>query len=435
MQVSFVVLAIPFFLALIAIEQVITRRQGSRGLSVEDAVSNLGCGIVQQLVQLPVRTASFAAYLWVYGHLRLVSFPSTPWTWGLCFLGADFLAYGYHRMGHRVAVLWAAHEVHHQSEGLDLTVSLRVPALDYYYWAFDLPLALLGFPPGMFLAVSSFVSIYGFSSHTRTIGRLGPLEWLFVTPSHHRLHHASNREYLDRNYGKVLIVWDRIFGTFVKESEEPRYGLTVPLGSWNPLWANARAFVELARRVRSTARLRDRLRGLFLPPGWKPAGAYDSAPTSRPPAATLVPRIEAPRLYVTAQFLPAVVATIALLNLRRQLATPTFAACAVLVIATLATLGGLLDRRSWAGRAELLRVGVTATLALLIVPTSPRAAVLELVFSAAALLWLTSPGNRRACRGRWAAVLRHPAVVEAPRAARSDRSARVAVYERARRSA
>jgi hypothetical protein len=189
------------------------------------------------------------------------------------------------------------------------------------------------------------------------------------------------------------------------------------LASWNPLWANAHAFVELARKVRSTARLQDGLRGLLLPPGWSPAGAGDSAPTSRPLAATLAPRIDSRRLYVIAQFLPAVVATIALLNLRRQLATLAVAAGAVLVIATLATLGGLLDRRSWAWRTELLRVGVTATLALLIIPTSPRVAILGLAFSAAALLWLTSPGNRRACRDRWAAVLGHPALVEAPRVA------------------
>ena len=405
MQVNLVVLAIPVFFALIGIEQLITRLQARRGLSLESAVSNLGCGMLQQFVQLPIRTASFATYAWVYGHFRVVSLPSTRWTWVLCFLGADFLAYWYHRMSHRVAMLWAAHEVHHQSEGLDLTVALRVPAFDYYYWAFDLPLALLGFPPGMFLVASSVVSIYGFSSHTCTIRGLGPLEWLFVTPSHHRLHHASNSEYLDRNYGKVLILWDRIFGTFVEQDQEPIYGITVPLRSWNPLWANVHPFAELVRKLRRTQRYADRLRVLVRPPGWSPGEAARKEPTKHPVTASpdrAADSVEAPRLYVLAQFLPTLLVAIALLNVRGQLATPTLALGAALLTATIATLGGLLDVRSWAWRVELLRVGFVAGLALVLIPCSPPIAVLVATFSFVMAFWLTS--RRESSTGSGAAA-------------------------------
>jgi sterol desaturase/sphingolipid hydroxylase (fatty acid hydroxylase superfamily) len=390
MQVNLVVLAIPIFLTLIGIEQLITWRQARRGLSLEDAVSNLGCGMLQQFVQLPIRTASFAAYVWVYGHFRVVELPSNPWTWALCFLGVDFLAYWYHRLSHRVAMLWAAHEVHHQSEGLDLTVSLRVPAFDYYYWAFDLPLAFFGFPPGMFLVASSVVSIYGFSSHTRTIRRLGPLEWLFVTPAHHRLHHARNREYLDRNYSKVLILWDRIFGTFVEEAEEPIYGITTPLRSWNPLWANVHPFAELVRKLRRTRRLADGLRVLIRPPAWSPADADkadEGEPTRQMDAARAdgaAGPLKAPRGYVLAQFLPTMLVTIALLNVRGQLAISTLALGAALVAATMATLGGLLDGRSWARRVEVFRVGVVGGLAVLMISSWLPAAAAVVTFSAAA---------------------------------------------------
>lgn len=390
MQVNLVVLAIPFFFALIGLEQLITRLQARRGLSLEEGVSNLGCGMLQQFVQLPIRTASFAAYVWVFDHFRLMSLPATPWIWVLCFLGADFLAYWYHRLSHRVAMLWAAHEVHHQSEGLDLTVALRVPAFDYYYWMFDLPLALIGFPPGMFLVVSAAVSIYGFPSHTRTIKRLGALERLFVTPSHHRLHHARNTEYLDRNYGKVLILWDRIFGTFVEQDEEPIYGIPIPLRSWNPLWANVQPLAELARKVRRTEGLADRLRVLVLPPAWSPGGMDAKERAERPNASgadRTLGDFLAPRLYVLAQFVPAVLGAIALLNVRGELATSTFAIGAALLATTVAALGGLLDGRSWAWRVELVRVGIMAVLALMI-PALPVAALLVTagVFVA---FWLT----------------------------------------------
>ena len=369
MQFHMAVLAIPVFLALIVLEQVIERAQQRRGLSLEELVSNLGCGIFQQFVQMPIRVVSFAAYVWVYTHLRLVSIPSAPWAWFLCFLTADLMAYWYHRLSHQVAAFWASHEVHHQSEGLDLTVSLRVPALDYYFWVFDLPLALLGFPPAMFLFASALVSIYGFSSHTRMVGTLGPLEGLLVTPSHHRLHHARNPEYLDRNYGKVLILWDRLFGTFVAEGAAPIYGTPIPLKSSNPIWANLRPVVELIRKVRRTRSLTNRLRVLLMPPAWRPADSGRQDPMAEAGALHTGSKTgggKNPRPYVLGHFLAALLVTIALLNFRSQLPTATLAFCASLLIATIAILGGLLDGRPWARRAEILRVGVLGGLVLLL---------------------------------------------------------------------
>ena len=136
---------------------------------------------------------------------------------------------------------------------------------------FSLPLAFIGFPPPMFLVVSAIDTLYQFWIHTRLVGRLGPLEWVLNTPSHHRVHIGRNPRYIDRNHGGTLIVWDRLFGTFAEEREEPVYGITKPLASFNPLWANLHYWVEMWEVARRAARPLDRLRVLWKPPGWRPS--------------------------------------------------------------------------------------------------------------------------------------------------------------------
>ncbi len=181
-----------------------------------DSVTDLSCGILQQVVEVFLKTALFAGYAWLFAAHRLFDVPmDAAWAWAACFVGQDFLYYWFHRWSHEVGAGWAAHVVHHQSEEYNLTVALRQGALQpAFSWVFYLPLAVLGFPPAMFLAVSSFNTLYQFWIHTRLIGRLGPLEWVLNTPSHHRVHHGRNPRYIDRNHGGTLIVWDRLFGTF-----------------------------------------------------------------------------------------------------------------------------------------------------------------------------------------------------------------------------
>jgi sterol desaturase/sphingolipid hydroxylase (fatty acid hydroxylase superfamily) len=364
MQVDAVVVAIPVFFALIGLEALVGRwlRRGSP--PIDDLVGNLGCGVLQQLVQVFLRSTLFAAYFWVYAHHRLFSIPTNPWTWLLCFAGVDFLAYWSHRLGHRVAIFWAVHEVHHQSEDLSLAVSLRVPAFDFYSWALDLPLAFLGFSPSMYLGASAFVSIYGFWTHTRAIGSLGPLDSILVTPFNHRLHHARNPQYLDRNYGHVLVVWDKLLGTFVTESEEPVYGTQEPLRSWNPVWANVRYWTELIAKVRRLPRWTDRLRVLVMPPGWSPRGGPELGDVSCERGALGVGAVK--RAYAVAQFFLALLGTVALLNAQARLGIEALAICAAAVTATVAVSGGMLDGRRWASRLELVRVSLAVMLSLAI---------------------------------------------------------------------
>ena len=181
---SLIHLAIPVFFVLIGVELLAARLLERDVYRLADSVSDLSCGILQQVVEVFLKTALFAGYAWLFARHRLFDVPpGAAWAWAACFVGVDFLYYWFHRWSHEVNAGWAAHVVHHQSEEYNLTVALRQGALQpAFSWVFYLPLAVLGFPPAMFLAVSSFNTLYQFWIHTRLIGRLGPLEWVLNTP-------------------------------------------------------------------------------------------------------------------------------------------------------------------------------------------------------------------------------------------------------------
>jgi sterol desaturase/sphingolipid hydroxylase (fatty acid hydroxylase superfamily) len=362
MPVNYIVLAIPVFFVLIALELAITRWLEKDYYRLSDSLNDLSCGILQQLLEVFVKTALFAGYLFLYQRYRMMDVPSASVAaWVLCFLGVDFLYYWFHRLSHEVNAFWAAHVVHHQSEDYNLAVALRQGAFQgWFSWFFYLPLALVGFPPLMFLTVSSFNTLYQFWIHTRTIGRLGPLEWVLNTPSNHRVHHGRNPRYIDRNHGGTLIVWDRLFGTYQREEEEPVYGITSPLRSWNPVWANLHYWVELWDQARQTRRFSDRLRLFVKPPGWRPddLGGFQQAPEVE--AATYrkwdtpVPRWLA--AYAFVQFTVVLFAASLMLSRQGALSRGFLAAGAVFVAVSLVALGGLFERKRWAGPLEAARL-------------------------------------------------------------------------------
>jgi alkylglycerol monooxygenase len=358
---DYIVLAIPAFFLLIALESLWARWQEKDYYRLNDAVNDLSCGIFQQLFEVFAKTALFAGYLFLYERGRIFDVPGAAWAWAACFLGVDLLYYWYHRMSHERNLLWAAHIVHHSSEEYNLAVALRQSALSgAFSWVFYLPLALVGFPPLMFLACSSLNTLYQFWIHTRTIGRLGPLEWVMNTPSHHRVHHACNPKYIDRNYAGVFIVWDRLFATFKAEEEEPAFGITRPLRSWNPVWANLHYWVELADKARRCGTWADRLRLFVQRPGWQPAelGGFQTAPeidraSQRKFDSHLPPGLA---LYVLAQFLGVLAFASLLLFQQADWTRPAVAAGTGVVVWSLVGLGALMEGRPGARVAELARV-------------------------------------------------------------------------------
>jgi sterol desaturase/sphingolipid hydroxylase (fatty acid hydroxylase superfamily) len=365
MRASYIAFAVPFFFLLIGVELAFARAKKRSVYRVGDALGDLGCGMFQQVLLLFLAGASIALYTWVYEHHRLVTWSSAALPWGIALVGVDLLYYWWHRLSHEVNLLWAAHVVHHQSEDYNLAVALRQAILtSFTTQPFFAPLALVGVPPIVFASANALSTLYQFWIHTELVGKLGWLEEWLNTPSHHRVHHGINPRYLDKNYGAVLIVWDRLFGTFAREDEVPVYGVVKPLGSFNPIWAQVEPLLALAAASAAAPRPLDKLRVWFASPAWTPEGVApypgvaDGSYLRRPkydPRAT-----RGVRAYVMAQFAVIVPITAGLMFVQETAPGPVLAVGAALVVLTLATTGGLIEGRRWARPMEALRLGSIA---------------------------------------------------------------------------
>jgi sterol desaturase/sphingolipid hydroxylase (fatty acid hydroxylase superfamily) len=394
MPVNYIVLAIPVFLVLIALELVVTRLLERDYYRLSDSLNDLACGMVQQLLEVLVKTALFAGYLFVYTHRVLEISQNSVTAWVLCFLGVDLLYYWFHRMSHEVNAFWAAHVVHHQSEEYNLSVALRQGALQgWFSWVFYLPLAAIGFPPLMFLTLSSFNTLYQFWIHTRVIGRLGPLEWVLNTPSSHRVHHARNPKYIDKNHGGTLIVWDRLFGSFLEEEEEPVYGITTPLQSWNPVWANLHYWVDLFTKARQARRMGDKVRMFLKPPGWHPEELGGFMPAPEVPVGYR--KYETPMPaglagYVFLNFSLVLLATAALLRGEDHVSQVRLLVGFVSVVFSLVVFGALVERRAWALPAEIARIAAAVVAVVALAPSAGAAAIAAVALGSCLLVWLLS---------------------------------------------
>ncbi len=357
---NYIALAIPFFFLFIGLELLVARRKRRQCYRFADAVADLGCGITQQVTTLFFTGALLAGYTFLYERFALIRFDEgSVWPWLVAVLGVDFLYYWWHRLSHEVNFLWAAHVVHHQSEDYNLAVALRqATATSITVWPFYAVLAFVGVPPLVFATAAAFNTLYQFWIHTELVPKLGVLERLINTPSAHRVHHAINPQYLDKNYGGTFMVFDRVFGTYREEQEQPVYGITHPLQSFNPLWAQVHYWAELVRRSRRAPNWREALKVWFASPAWHPEwmGETSAPPLSR---AKYDPQTSAStRRYVLAQFTLVVVATFALLMWGNALSTAQAAAAATLILVSLLSLTGLLESKQWARPLEVARLAL-----------------------------------------------------------------------------
>ena len=275
-----IVFATPVFLLLIALELLWSRRRSSRTAGqtpyrLNDAINSISLGMLSQLTGVLSKLFSIGIYVLVFNSVALfpdVAFWSTWYGVLLALVFYDLCYYWLHRAGHEVALFWAAHVVHHQSQHYNLTTALRQTSTGFLFgWIFYLPMALAGVPPVIFGAVALIDLLYQFWVHTEQVGKLGWFDRVFCSPSNHRVHHAVNDPYIDKNYGGILVLWDRLFGTFTEEKEPCVYGTRGPLNSWDPLWANADVYWGLAKDSWATRRWSDKLRVWLKPPGWQPA--------------------------------------------------------------------------------------------------------------------------------------------------------------------
>jgi len=270
--VNYIVFSIPVFFLLIGIEILIDKSKKTGHYRLNDAISNINAGITEQVTGAFLKVFVVGIYIWLFDNYKLTEINATPLTWVLLFVGVDFFYYWFHRLAHEINVLWGGHVVHHQSEDYNLSVALRQGAFQKFgSFLFYLPLALLGFNPIMFIVVSQIQTLYQFWIHTKTINLLpAPIEFVFNTPSHHRVHHGRNPKYIDKNHGGTLIIWDRLFGSFQREEEAVVYGITKPLRTWNPLRVQLDFWKDLWIDLSKTNKFSDKLKLLFLPPGWFP---------------------------------------------------------------------------------------------------------------------------------------------------------------------
>lgn len=283
--------AVPFFLGLVVIEAVWGRRKGVYRWN--DSVGDLATGILYSLSGVLITIAALFLYkeIGMYFSVQTLfgwgEFPSgSPLqkgedgfvfslenllAWGFVLIAVDFIYYWFHRATHEVHFLWACHVTHHSSEEFNLTVALRQSMFQRIFeYAFNLPLALLGIPWWMFFVCHSILKIYQFWVHTRLVGKLGWMEKILLTPSHHRVHHGRDPEYLDKNHGGILILWDKWFGTYTEEKKEPIYGLTEPLPTFNPVWANFHVYFSLWDLISRTPSWKDKILLIFKKPDWRP---------------------------------------------------------------------------------------------------------------------------------------------------------------------
>ncbi len=272
-------LAIPAFLLLLLVEAVVSAI-GQRDLfEAKDTFASLAMGVGNVLTNLFAKAMVLGVFWLIYRHtgfLKAVLTPDKGWVWGLLFFAEDFSYYWFHRVSHGSRFFWASHVVHHSSQKYNLGTALRQTWTgnltgSFVFWLW---LPLLGFHPVMVLTMQAISLIYQFWIHTETIGKLPrPIEWVFNTPSHHRVHHGSDVKYLDMNHAGVLIIWDRLFGTFQPEEEHPTYGLTTNINTYNPFRIAFHEWHDLWRDVRRPLPWKARLGYLFGPPGWSHDGS------------------------------------------------------------------------------------------------------------------------------------------------------------------
>ena len=397
-----ILLAVPFFLLLLAIELVWGLVRGHNTYRFADTLNSLSMGLLSRLRGF--------FFLGVGGSVWAAAAIASPierwpldaaWAWIVAFVVYDLCYYWSHRMGHEVNLLWGSHVAHHQSEEYNLSTALRQTSTGLLTFAFYLPMFFAGVPAEMVVTVGSLNLIYQFWVHTRHLPKLGPIEWLFVTPSNHRVHHAQNERYLDRNYGGVFIVWDRLFGTWQEElaDQPPVYGIRHALRSWNPLWANLHVYRDCCVDAWRTARWQDKVGVWLRGPAWRPADLAASDPRPIFDPATferfepdITPRV---RAYALVQFLLVLAAALPLLVFAKQLDGAITTLIAALSLAGLIAIGFWLEGRSQAGAFDALRLLATGASALAVAWIGAVPAVVALPFaglalvSALALPWIT----------------------------------------------
>lgn len=356
-KLNYSAFAIPAFFVFVGLEYFTAIRKKKPVFKYESSVVNISVGIAERLLNLFLTATFLSLFQWVYREFAIWRVPDTWYVWLILLLATDLVWYWYHRLGHEVNVLWGAHVVHHQSEDFNYTVSARITTVQAVvrnlFWCV---LPLIGFKPEMVTVILIVHGTYSFFTHTQMVNKLGWLEYVLITPSHHRVHHASNEKYLNKNYGDLFVFWDKMFGTFQREDEEPRYGLTHPLTSFSFVWQHVHYYAELLYAVRAAQRYREGLKLLFGSPELMDQRIRPMLERR------LVPPHEASPLpwrvarYVNIQLLLTVIGLFFFTLFFSFVPTIDRTIIAFIILATLVNCGALLQQRRWIYYIEFSRL-------------------------------------------------------------------------------
>ncbi|MEQ1623207.1 MAG: sterol desaturase family protein, partial [Sediminibacterium sp.] len=366
---NWLAISIPFFLFFMVLEYWIAKKKGRNYFGFANSISNLNIGIAERTLDLAVTGSFFFYYDYLYQHFAFFHFKPGPLHWLSLLLLTDFVWYWYHRLGHEVNILWAAHIVHHQSDDYNFTVSARITLFQALartgFWSV---LPFFGFTAPMITSMLLIHGLYPFFIHTRLIGKLGILEYFMVTPSHHRVHHASNPQYLDKNYGDVLIIWDKLFGTFQVEEEEPVYGLTKPLNSHSFVWQHFHYLLEIGLglfRVKSFKEGWNLVFGkpeILNPNNRKELETYFQLNPSQYNHKPVL------KSYLIGQMVFVLGLLFFLILFEKQVMPMQQWLLSLLIIITLVNSGAVLEQKKWVFYLEYLRLYLVLMLLLMFIP-------------------------------------------------------------------
>src|SRR6478736_5281968 len=349
---------IPAFFLFLFIEYWVASAKGKSNLfSFESSVSNISIGIAERLLNLFITGSFYGLYYYLYENFALVKIPNHWITWVSLLLATDFVWYWYHRLGHEINLFWGAHVVHHQSEEFNYTVSARITTLQAVirnlFWCL---LPLIGFQPAMVTSILVIHGTYSFFTHTQLIGKLGWLEYIFITPSHHGVHHASNEKYLNKNYGDIFVFWDILFGTFQGEEEKPVYGLTHPLKSRSFLWQHFHYYMEMLEACRRSGSLWEAIKIVFGKPEDLDQNIRPELEAKLLPPKSLPPNTFRFKAYLNIQLIGAVLGLFLLTLFFNFFSSVEIALIVVLILLTLINCGALMEQQHWIYHLEAVRV-------------------------------------------------------------------------------
>lgn len=370
MQLNYLALAVPFFTGLMYLEYYLSKKKGLQdNFHFNESVANINVGIAERLADLFTTGFFYFFFAWIQRNFGLFEITPGIVTWVLLFLFTDLMWYWYHRFGHEVNLFWAAHVVHHQSDDYNFTVSARITVFQAMarciFWAV---LPLIGFSAEMVTVLLLIHGTYPFFTHTQLVCKLGWIEYIFVTPSHHRVHHSSNPQYLDKNYGDVLIIWDKMFGTFAVEKEKPVYGLTKSLNSHSFLWQHFHFALEILVAFRRAKGLKNKWRMIFGKPDDIDPRIRLSLERKLSFHREEVSYSSALLNYIKAQTFFSLALLFFIILFEHYFTTGKLLLSALLIVLSVITTGSMLEQRRWIFHMEFARLAVLGILTWLSFP-------------------------------------------------------------------